>query len=514
MNNISKSLLDKVLAARDFNERLCLVKTSDDHIDASAVTGNEVAAYQLWPALIFNSYKELQHELKETVSNYKRTIGKITVDFTKLCRTNPGKFEASAEYGIAYLLGKSRSSLVFVPKNSHGIVEPDNHDVFDYFRHVDQMEQGTGYCGSEEFQAAYKLVMNRMEQYSGMNDEKGSESADDEKGSESADDEKGSESADGDDDDDDDKKSPTGVISSICRRLFGGGNKVQKEYTNEEKNDTSNVGPPDVHRIVAPPRGATDECVESPPSEEANDTTDLSERVDGSLYAGDESVAVVHPADKDVNIIGGKRKRGRSRHRSRHKSNKSKVKKVVGGCRMIPSSMLSTSLSSNSPIGNEDEARECLLRAILPLLTLSDQEKNRVALSIRKNMPEEGDTSIGTANRGLSKHGLRLESVTEEYDAMKGGIMFNLLQKETCKLVIKIRLSSPRWNDDYAHHFIGFDGGELYDEDVSARLHRIDRVSKKSCHAVFKALFPAEKFSKFEVTNVYELQSVSGEGRS
>jgi len=503
MDNISKSLLDKVLAARDFNERLCLVKTSDDHIDASAVTGNEVAAYQLWPALIFNSYKELQHELKETVSNDKHTIGKITVDFTKLCRTNPGKFEASAEYGIAYLLGKSRSSLVFVPKNSHGIVEPDNHDVFEYFQHVDQMEQGTGYCESEEFQAAYKLVMNRMEQYSGMNDEKGSESADDEKGSESAD----------GDDDDDDKKSPTGVISSIVRRLFGGGNKVQKEHTNEEKqNDTSNVGPPDVHRIVAP-RGVTDEYVESPPSEEANDTpTDLSERVDGSLYAGDKSVAVFRPADKDVNIIGGKRKRGRSRRRSRHKRNKSKVKKVVGGCRMIPSSSISTSLSSYSPIGNEP--RECLLRAILPLLTLSDQEKNRVALSIRKNMPEEGDTSIGTANRGLSKHGLRLESVTEEYDAMKGGIMFNLLQKETCKLVIKIRLSSPRWNDDYAHHFIGFDGGELYDEDVSARLHRIDRVSKKSCHAVFKALFPVEKFSKFEVTNVYELQSVSGEGRS
>ena len=59
------------------------------------------------------------------------------------------------------------------------------------------------------------------------------------------------------------------------------------------------------------PRGAADEYVESPPSEEANDTTDLSERVDGSLYAGDESVAVVHPADKDINIIGGKRNRGR-----------------------------------------------------------------------------------------------------------------------------------------------------------------------------------------------------------
>ena len=86
-----------------------------------------------------------------------------------------------------------------MPKNSQGGIEPDDHDVFDYFQHVDQMEQGTGYCESEEFQAAYKLVMNRMEQYSGMNDEKGSESADDEKGSESAD----------GDDDDDDKKSPT-----------------------------------------------------------------------------------------------------------------------------------------------------------------------------------------------------------------------------------------------------------------------------------------------------------------
>ena len=49
------------------------------------------------------------------------------------------------------------------------------------------------------------------------------------------------------DGDDDDKKSPTGVISTICRRLFGGGNKEQNEYTNKEKNDTSNDGPPDVH---------------------------------------------------------------------------------------------------------------------------------------------------------------------------------------------------------------------------------------------------------------------------
>ena len=158
--------VDEQLSPRDFVERLCLVKTSDCHIDASAVTpGNEVAAYQLWPALIFNSYKELQHELKEAVSNDKRTIGKITVDFTKLCRTNPKKFKASAEYGIAYLLGrgKSQSSLLFVPKNSEGEIEPDNNNVFDYFAHVDEMEQGKGFCGSEQFQEAYTIAQNRME---------------------------------------------------------------------------------------------------------------------------------------------------------------------------------------------------------------------------------------------------------------------------------------------------------------------------------------------------------------
>ena len=158
--------VDEQLSPKDFVERLCLVQTSDDHIDISAVTpGNEVAAYQLWPALIFNSYKELQHELKEAAVTDKRTIGKITIDYTKLCRTNPKKFKAPEEHGIAYLLGrgKSQSSVVFVPKNSEGEIEPDNHHVFDYFAHVDEMEQGKGYCGSEQFQEAYTIAQNRLE---------------------------------------------------------------------------------------------------------------------------------------------------------------------------------------------------------------------------------------------------------------------------------------------------------------------------------------------------------------
>ena len=111
--------MDKVIAVRDFNERLCLAKTSYDHIDASAVTlGNEVAAYQLWPALIFNSYKELHDELKETVYNDKRTIVKITFDFTKLCRTNPGKLEASAPYADSRIYGWAQGHCSHNPNDS------------------------------------------------------------------------------------------------------------------------------------------------------------------------------------------------------------------------------------------------------------------------------------------------------------------------------------------------------------------------------------------------------------
>ena len=53
-----------------------------------------------------------------------------------------------------------------------------------------------------------------------------------------------------------------------------------------------------------------------PPFKETNNTTVFSDRVDGSLYVDDKSAAVVNPADKVVDIIGEKSKRGRSRQGS------------------------------------------------------------------------------------------------------------------------------------------------------------------------------------------------------
>ena len=177
---------------------------------------------------------------------------------------------------------------------------------------------------------------------------------------------------------------------------------------------------------------------------------------------------------------------------------------------MIPSSVLSISYDSGGKVSTSYDSggmkpRDCLLRAILSLLTSGPEEKNLVSFSINGNMPEEGDTSIAAANTGLSAHGLKLESVNEKY-MVKGGIMYNLLQKVTCKLVIKICLTSHKKTESDAHHFIGFDGNTLYDFPQSAKLIRHDRENKKSCRAVFEALYPFDDYSGFEITNVYELR--------
>jgi len=163
--------LDEQIAPKDFFDRLCLVKTSATKVEDVAVTsGNEVAAYQLWPALKYNSYNELQDQLKDKILR-----GKIAVEYSKLCRASKVNKD---EYGIAYLLGrdKSQSALVFVPKNSEGVVVEDDISVFDFCDHVDEIERavdGEGYCGSAQFQAAFILANNRMEQNLTMLDEKG-----------------------------------------------------------------------------------------------------------------------------------------------------------------------------------------------------------------------------------------------------------------------------------------------------------------------------------------------------
>jgi hypothetical protein len=162
-SNSILSKLDKLLAPNDFFERLCLVKTSDTMDNDIVAAGNEVAAYQLWPALKYNSYKELQEQIKDKMLRLK-----IAVEFRKLCRTLTNK--ADIDDGIAYLIGRneSQSLFVFVQKNDEGVIVEDNQSVFDFYIHA-----GEGYCGSAQFQAAYTLANNLMEQHLAIIDEKG-----------------------------------------------------------------------------------------------------------------------------------------------------------------------------------------------------------------------------------------------------------------------------------------------------------------------------------------------------
>ena len=76
------SKLDEQIAPNDFFERLCLVKTSDAMVNDIVAPENEVvAAYQLWPALKYNSIRELLNQIKD-----KKQRSKIILQYSKFCR--------------------------------------------------------------------------------------------------------------------------------------------------------------------------------------------------------------------------------------------------------------------------------------------------------------------------------------------------------------------------------------------------------------------------------------------
>jgi len=107
-NSILSKLLDEQIAPNDFFERLCLVKTSNAMVNDIVAPENEVvAAYQLWPALKYNSIRELLNQIKD-----KKQRCKITLQYNKFCR-NVGTSDTtttninSDESGIAYLIGRN-----------------------------------------------------------------------------------------------------------------------------------------------------------------------------------------------------------------------------------------------------------------------------------------------------------------------------------------------------------------------------------------------------------------------
>ena len=125
--------------------------------------GPHVSMNQLWPALKFNTHKELMDQLKiDDVKSVGRIKAKVTVAANKLAR-NAGIPLTSA--GFAFLLGKGCDNfLVLLKKNDINGDLVEKGMIFDFFDHIHEMESGTGYCSSTEFQHAFKIAMARMEE--------------------------------------------------------------------------------------------------------------------------------------------------------------------------------------------------------------------------------------------------------------------------------------------------------------------------------------------------------------
>jgi len=137
MSTSKSSNPEEQLAHGKFIEQICFVNTPDDNDNDGTPENNdndgEPTVDELWPALKYNSYDELRKQIKD-----KTLQNNIEIEFRKLCSTvnNNINFKLG-EHGVAYLLGreKSQSTLVFVPKNSEGVVVVDEKSVFDWIIH-------------------------------------------------------------------------------------------------------------------------------------------------------------------------------------------------------------------------------------------------------------------------------------------------------------------------------------------------------------------------------------------
>mmetsp|Transcript_6131 Transcript_6131/g.12636 ORF Transcript_6131/g.12636 Transcript_6131/m.12636 type:complete len:1844 (-) Transcript_6131:84-5615(-) len=157
------SPLDLHLAKGEFLERLILVRTIPLSADAptASTSGDDastniVAKNQLWPAIKFNSYHQLNESIKDDldIPKVKTLRIKIFLQHNKL------KADAGKDPAVAYLLGKPRAgtSLVLLPKGA------DDKNVFDFFDHVADMDTDREYCGSSDFRRAYDLAVKRIEE--------------------------------------------------------------------------------------------------------------------------------------------------------------------------------------------------------------------------------------------------------------------------------------------------------------------------------------------------------------
>lgn len=149
-SDVDKSALDLKLGKNCYHEKVCFIRLN--HV----VTAFAPSLCQLWPALKFDSFFELNKRLKEDVEldakMLRRLQAAMTIQYRHLSLKHsnvqgPGKGAVPA---VAYLLGNRTllQSLVLIP-NGKG-----HRAVLDFHSYVDEIH---------EMQHAFDLTLKRME---------------------------------------------------------------------------------------------------------------------------------------------------------------------------------------------------------------------------------------------------------------------------------------------------------------------------------------------------------------
>ena len=164
-------------------------------------------------------------------------------------------------------------------------------------------------------------------------------------------------------------------------------------------------------------------------------------------------------------------------------------------------------IKNNSPAASDQDPykRRCLLYAIKELIDDEVLSEKFTADFVDRNPPTEEDTPISHANSALKLHGMTLVNATHRFQG--GCRAYNLLQiREHCRLIIVVQLWDLKFPKMSCRHCVAWDGSIVHDRPFSVGVNNSsDRDNSANSRAVFERLFHRTVYSRWQITNVYEL---------
>ena len=188
---------------------------------------------------------------------------------------------------------------------------------------------------------------------------------------------------------------------------------------------------------------------------------------------------------------------GKNRRKKTSARRRNKTKKSGSGSRLVWNEA-----THNAPKSRNE--RTCLVDSVCALLTGPECLKAKVQEAMLSAMPRSGDTSIASINDALEPFNMDLVPVTHLYN-QPGGLPYHILQKQICKLVIRIKLSNLK--NQTVYHSVGWDGSVIHDHPKMCIVNRTtDRRYWDDSKAVFDRLYPRKYFMGWQIATVYRLR--------